>query len=103
MSSSRLDRFIGNTTGLSRSQVHRAIRRGEVSVDGVVANDAGLKVAPTARVELQGQALIAFQSRYFMLNKPVGFVCSTEDPDHRTVLQLLDVLNPAKLHIAGRL
>ncbi len=103
MASLRLDRFIGNTTGLSRSHVHRAIRRGEVSVDGVAASDAGLQVSPSARVEFQGRTLTAFESRYFMLNKPIGFVCSTEDPTHRTVLQLLDVLNPAKLHIAGRL
>ncbi len=28
--------------------------------------------------------------RYFMLNKPQGYVCSTDDPDHPTILYFLD-------------
>ncbi len=41
--------------------------------------------------------------RYFMLNKPQGYVCSTEDPDHPTVLYFLDEPVAYKLHAAGRL
>jgi 16S rRNA pseudouridine516 synthase len=38
-----------------------------------------------------------------MLHKPAGVICATRDRAHRTVLDLLDVPNPAGLHIAGRL
>jgi 16S rRNA pseudouridine516 synthase len=41
--------------------------------------------------------------RYFMLNKPEGYVCSTDDPDHPTVLYFLDEPVAHKLHAAGRL
>ena len=41
--------------------------------------------------------------RYFMLNKPQGYVCSTDDPDHPTVLYFLDEPVAYKLHAAGRL
>ncbi len=41
--------------------------------------------------------------RYFMLNKPQGYVCSTDDPDHPTVLYFLDEPVAWKLHAAGRL
>ncbi len=41
--------------------------------------------------------------RYFMLNKPQGYVCSTDDPDHPTILYFLDVPIAHKLHAAGRL
>ena len=38
-----------------------------------------------------------------MLNKPEGYVCSTDDPDHPTVLYFLDEPVAHKLHAAGRL
>ena len=41
--------------------------------------------------------------RYFMLNKPQGYVCSTDDPDHPTILYFLDEPVAHKLHAAGRL
>jgi len=41
--------------------------------------------------------------RYFMLNKPQGYVCSTDDPDHPTILYFIDEPVAHKLHAAGRL
>jgi 16S rRNA pseudouridine516 synthase len=38
-----------------------------------------------------------------MLNKPQGYVCSTDDPDHPTVLYFLEEPTAYKLHAAGRL
>lgn len=38
-----------------------------------------------------------------MLNKPQGYVCSTDDPDHPTILYFLDEPVAHKLHAAGRL
>ena len=38
-----------------------------------------------------------------MLNKPHGYVCSTDDPDHPTILYFLDEPVAHKLHAAGRL
>jgi 16S rRNA pseudouridine516 synthase len=38
-----------------------------------------------------------------MLNKPQGYVCSTDDPDHPTVLYFLEEPVAYKLHAAGRL
>jgi 16S rRNA pseudouridine516 synthase len=42
-------------------------------------------------------------ARYFMLHKPPGVVCSTEDGDHRTVLELIPEPLRQGLHVAGRL
>lgn len=99
----RLDQLLSQVTGLSRAQAQRAIRRGEVQVDGEPVTDPGWHVQPSARVEYAGQPLAAPQPRYFMLHKPVGVVCATEDREHRTVLDLIDVPNKAGLHPAGRL
>ncbi|KES14475.1 16S rRNA uridine-516 pseudouridylate synthase, partial [Gilliamella apicola SCGC AB-598-I20] len=38
-----------------------------------------------------------------MLNKPQGYVCSTDDPDHPTILYFIDEPMSEKLHSAGRL
>jgi 16S rRNA pseudouridine516 synthase len=54
-------------------------------------------------VVFDGAALAPPLPRYFMLNKPAGVVCATQDPSHRTVIDLLDLPNPAGLHFAGRL
>jgi 16S rRNA pseudouridine516 synthase len=99
----RLDRFLSHGTRLSRSQATRAVRTGEVRVNGAVVNDPGAHVRPEDRVEHRGQRVEETKPRYFMLNKPAGYVCATDDAEHPTVLALLEVSHPERLHIAGRL
>ena len=99
----RLDRRVAKATGLSRSQAQHAIRAAQVSVDGATVTDPGTAVTSAAQVVYAGQTLAAATHRYFMLHKPAGVVCATYDREHRTVLDLLGVPNPAGLHVAGRL
>lgn len=99
----RLDKFIAGVTDLSRSDAKRAIKAGDVYVAGIVIYDAQFDVEPTAPVELAGQLLRSATPRYFMLNKPDGYICAARDRRHSTVLDLLDVDNRDELHIAGRL
>jgi 16S rRNA pseudouridine516 synthase len=99
----RLDRYLSNATALTRSQAQRAIRGGRVSVDGAVVKQAARAVPLNAEVCLEGARIEPPLPRYFMLHKPQGVVCATEDPSHRTAIDLLDVPNPAGLHFAGRL
>jgi 16S rRNA pseudouridine516 synthase len=99
----RLDRFLSSATALSRSQAQKAIRGGRVRVDGVEVKQVAAPVSLDAAVSLDESAVAPPLPRYFMLNKPVGVVCATEDPSHRTAIDLLDQPNPAGLHFAGRL
>jgi 16S rRNA pseudouridine516 synthase len=99
----RLDRRVAQATGLSRQRAQRAIRAGQVSVDGAVQHDPALAVMPTATLEMDGRVLAQPGPRYYMLNKPVGVVCANTDRSHRTVFDLLDLPNPSGLHVAGRL
>jgi 16S rRNA pseudouridine516 synthase len=99
----RLDRFISNTTRLSRTETQRAIRGGRVTVSGSEVRNPAHQVVATELIALDGQPLAAAQPRYFMLNKPVGYICATHDATHPTVLDLLHEARPVGLHPAGRL
>lgn len=99
----RLDHWLAQACGLSRSQARRAIRGGTVQVDGALVTDPAWQVPAAARIEFDGRPVAAPRPRYLMLHKPAGVVCATEDRQHRTVLDLLDLPNKAGLHPAGRL
>lgn len=99
----RLDKFIADNTELSRALVKLALRNKRVTINGLPVKDPGLHLGADDCVELDGHRLCAAGPRYFMLNKPVGYVSATVDSDHPTVLDLLDEPNKQTLHIAGRL
>ncbi len=99
----RLDRYLSNATALSRSLAQRALRDGRVTVDGVTVKQGATLIPVTAQVLLDGEPVAPPLPRYLMLHKPLGVVCATEDPSHRTAIDLLDLPNPAGLHFAGRL
>ena len=99
----RLDRFLTESLGLTRSQAGRIIRSGEVLVNGMVTKSAATQVGEQDVVAFDGQMLQQIGPRYFMLHKPEGYVCSNDDPEHPTVLMLFDEPALGKLHCAGRL
>ena len=99
----RLDRFLTESVGLTRSQAGRIIRSGEVLVNGMATKSAATQVDEQDVVEWDGQRLQQTGPRYFMLHKPEGYVCSNDDPEHPTVLMLFDEPALSKLHCAGRL
>lgn len=100
----RLDKFLSQQLGISRALVARELRNKRVTVDGELAKSGALKLGDDQRVEFDGNVLDQITGpRYFMLNKPQGYVCSTDDPDHPTVLYFLEEPVAYKLHAAGRL
>jgi len=100
----RLDKYLSQATGLSRSQVRKLIKLGEAWVDGKAINNAAYTVNEQARISLSGDLIPPPASRYFMLYKPTGYVCANKDHDHPTVIDLLwQEPRPDNLQIAGRL
>ena len=99
----RLDKYIAQVTDLSRALVKIALRSKRITVNGQPVKDASLHLGSTDVVTLDGAVLGAVGARYFMLHKPVGYICATTDSHHPTVLDLLDEPNKQALHIAGRL
>lgn len=100
----RLDKYISQSTDLSRKETRQVLRQGEISVNGRVINDPEFKVAAGDEVVMYGQPVGEPGHRYLMLHKPLNVVCSTSDPRHETVISLLiDVPRAQTLHPVGRL
>ena len=99
----RLDKYISSVTDMSRMQVKRALKSAGVTVNGVPTTDQRTMVQADDEVVFNGEILRAAKLRYYMLNKPEGYVCATKDQTNMTVLELLDEDNIETLHAAGRL
>ena len=86
----RLDKFLSVTATATRSEAAKAVRAGEVLVDGVPAKKADLQIDPeVASVVFRGRPVAYRQYTYIMMHKPQGVVSATEDGREETVLDLL--------------
>lgn len=100
----RLDKFLAHHLGISRTIVNKELKAKKVTVDGEIIKSGAYQLSPEQIVEYDDYEITPVtNNRYFMLNKPQGYVCSTEDPDHPTILYFIDEPMPEKLHAAGRL
>lgn len=100
----RVDRFLSNLPCFNRKQVRLLLVERRVTVDGVAVSDPHHEVREFSQVCVDDEVLQTGKSpRYFMLHKPQGCVSATSDPQHPTVLDLLDEPDTHDLHIAGRL
>ena len=90
--------------GISRNLVARELRAGNITVDDKVVKSGSMQISADNEVSYDGNVLIQITGpRYFMLHKPEGYVCSTDDPTHPTILYFIDEPVTQKLHAAGRL
>ena len=86
----RLDKFLTNAGVATRSQIKAILKTGRVCVDGSPVRDGAVKIDPDRQtVTLDGDVIGGKKRMVVMLNKPEGFVTSTEDPRDRTVMELL--------------
>ena len=84
----RLDKYTASVSHLSRRDASGAIRRGRVAVNGAVVRSPDAAVDPDRDpVEIDGVPAVYAANVYYMLNKPAGYISSTEGS--RTVLALL--------------
>jgi 16S rRNA pseudouridine516 synthase len=90
MAQIRLDKFISERTEYTRSQIKELAAKGRIRLDGAVEKKTDTKIDPElADVEVCGQKIGGSRYKYILLNKPQGYVCSTDDKDGETVLKLI--------------
>lgn len=99
----RLDKFICKSTELTRTEAKKVLKSGEVRVNDEVAKNPAMQVHENNTITIDGQALTARGSRYYILHKVVDSICSNVDEVYPSVLNFIEVDKAFDLHIAGRL
>ena len=88
----RLDKYLAERTGMTRSESRKAITKGRVMVAGRVCRKADTQLDETAaQIALDGAPLAGEYKKYvyIMLNKPAGVLTATRDPRKPTVVDAL--------------
>ena len=90
----RLQKYMAEAGIASRRKCEEYILQGKVKVNGVVVTELGTKVNPQKdKVEFEGKSIKAEENKiYILLNKPIGYVTTTDDQFGREdVLDLVKV------------
>jgi len=99
----RLDKYLCETSTLTRSEAKKTIKAGRVQVNGEPIKSADGNVNENSdRVSLDGKELTYEKFVYYMLNKPAGVVSATSDRDE-TVIDLFEPELRKGLFPVGRL
>jgi len=100
----RLNRYIANSGICSRRDADEKIKMGLVSVNGTTITEMGYKVKPGDVVKYEGKTLRAEKPVYILMNKPKGFLTTTDDPeDRRTVMEIIAPHVKERIYPVGRL
>jgi 23S rRNA pseudouridine2605 synthase len=100
----RLNRFIANSGVCSRREADELITMGLISVNGKTISELGYKVNPGDEVRYENRILKAEKPVYILLNKPKGYLTTTDDPQERnTVMQLIGNNVKERIYPVGRL
>lgn len=100
----RLNKYISNAGICSRRDADKLIEAGSVTVNGKVVTQMGYLVQEGDVVNYGGETLRSEAKRYFLLNKPKGYITTTDDPQERqTVMELIDGACKERIYPVGRL
>lgn len=86
----RLDKLLSHGGFGSRKEVKQLLKKKQVTVNGVRMTDGKEQVAENHDEVMVNGELVHYQAYYYyLLHKPQGVISATEDPAHRTVIDLL--------------
>jgi 23S rRNA pseudouridine2605 synthase len=102
----RLQKILSSVGICSRRKAEELILLGSVTVNGVIANTLGAKAdLQNDIIAVDGQVIDSggTEKQYYVLNKPRGYITSTNDPQGRpTVMDLMGTV-AARIYPVGRL
>ncbi len=104
----RLQKLLARAGYGSRREIERWIDEGLVAVNGKVAK-LGDQATPEDQITLRGQpvalkAVTQFKPRVLLYHKPIGELCTADDPEGRpTVFDRLPPMKTSRWIVVGRL
>jgi 23S rRNA pseudouridine2605 synthase len=100
----RLNKYIANSGICSRREADTLISDGKVTVNGKVVTELGTKVSSKDRVKVDGSEVSPEGFVYILLNKPKGYITTTDDEkDRNTVMDLIQDATGLRVYPVGRL
>src|SRR5208283_4980520 len=101
----RLQKILAKAGVASRRKAEEMIEQGRVQVNGKVVTVLGSKAdAERDHIRVDGKLLHgAERHRYFVLNKPKGYVTTVSDPEGRATVMEFFAGMPERLYPVGRL
>lgn len=100
----RLDKYIADTGLFSRKEVAKACRCGAVTVNGSAVRDPSFKIDEnSAVVTVNGEEIKWSKYTYIMLNKPAGYISSTEKSSNTVMVLLPPEFSKMDMFPCGRL
>jgi 23S rRNA pseudouridine2605 synthase len=107
MAEERIQKIIAAAGLASRRAAEEWITQGRVQLNGQTVTELGTKADPARdHIRVDGKLLQGAQAhRYYILNKPRGYVTTVRDPEGRpTVMEFFERIKPAaRLYPVGRL
>jgi len=98
----RLQKFLATAGIASRRKAEELIIAGKIKVDGEIVTKLGSTVGQQDQVEYDGKIVkIKKDKTYLALNKPVGYICSTDRLQGKSVLDLIKIKE--RIYPVGRL
>lgn len=86
----RIDKILSNAGLMSRRDAKDAAKKHRITVNGIPVKSADGKIDDDDLLELDGKPVSRQRFYYIMMNKPAGYICSTDDPTAPTVMSLID-------------
>lgn len=86
----RLDKILASQGTLSRRDVKEIIKKGRVTLNGIVVRDSAVKVdLNTDTVAIDGEQIALKKHIYIMMNKPQGVISASDSESDETVVDLV--------------
>ena len=99
-----MNKYLSNAGICSRREADEFIQAGVVKVNGEVIKELGTKIIRSDEVLFHNQPVQLESKVYVLLNKPKGFVTTTDDPENRkTVMELVKSSASERIYPVGRL
>lgn len=98
----RLQKRIASSGYTSRRKAEELILAGRVRVNDEIINTLGYKVSDKDKVYIDDELLGKDNKVYYLLNKPRGVVCTTDDDKNRTIITSL-IDTDVRIFPVGRL
>ena len=101
----RIDKFFSEIGKFSRKECAEKLKKGLITVNGVIVKKGEFKVDPEKDVVCYNNEIIKYKKyAYILVNKPTGVVSATEDGRDKTVVDLLpEEMKKLNLFPCGRL